>query len=38
MLDEDSGLGIGAEYEDAVRLQGRQAKTMQELHSFGVGS
>jgi len=34
MLDEDSWLGIGAEYEEAVRLQGRQAKTMQELHSF----
>jgi hypothetical protein len=24
MSDEDSGLGIGAEYEEALRLHGRQ--------------
>lgn len=36
LLAEVSGLGIGAEYEEAVRLHGRQPKTMQLLHSFGL--
>ena len=37
MPDEDSGLGIGAEYEEAVRLQGAERsnpETMRWLHSF----
>jgi hypothetical protein len=36
MPDEDSGLGIGVEYEEAVRLHGRWPKTMHDLHSFGM--
>ena len=36
MPEEDSGLGIGLEYEGAVRLHGRYAKTMHILHSFGM--
>ncbi|MFM9100104.1 MAG: hypothetical protein ACKOPS_01715, partial [Cyanobium sp.] len=37
MPDEDSGLGIGAEYEEAVRLLAQKVsnpETIRRLHSF----
>ncbi len=36
MPDEESVLGIGAEHEEALRLHGRQPKTMHDLHSLGM--
>jgi hypothetical protein len=36
MPGENSRLGIGAEYEEALRLHRPLARTMHRLHSFGM--
>ena len=35
MPDEDSGLGIGLEYEEGVRSHSQQSKTMHDMHGSG---